>query len=93
MANTTGKKYGGRKKGTPNKMTKSVKDALLGAFDELGGKDYLIEVGREDPKTLCTLLAKIIPAEISAKLDGQATIMVVTGIDSPPGTDEPAEDN
>jgi actin-like ATPase involved in cell morphogenesis len=28
MANTTGKKYGGRKKGTPNKSTKEIKEAL-----------------------------------------------------------------
>ena len=28
MANTTGKKFGGRKKGTPNKTTKEIKEAF-----------------------------------------------------------------
>jgi 23S rRNA C2498 (ribose-2'-O)-methylase RlmM len=28
MANTTGKKYGGRKKGTPNKVTKELRSVL-----------------------------------------------------------------
>lgn len=28
MANTTGKKYGGRKKGTPNKLTKELRSLL-----------------------------------------------------------------
>jgi len=28
MANTTGKKYGGRKKGTPNKLTNEVRSVL-----------------------------------------------------------------
>lgn len=28
MANITGKKYGGRKKGTPNKLTKETKELL-----------------------------------------------------------------
>lgn len=30
MANLTGKKYGGRKQGTPNKTTKEVKDVIVG---------------------------------------------------------------
>ncbi len=28
MANTTGKKYGGREKGTPNKTTKEIREAF-----------------------------------------------------------------
>ena len=28
MANTTGKKYGGRQKGTPNRMTKELRSIL-----------------------------------------------------------------
>ena len=28
MANTTGKKYGGRELGTPNKLTKELKQAI-----------------------------------------------------------------
>ena len=28
MANTTGKKYGGRQKGTPNRMTKELRSVL-----------------------------------------------------------------
>ncbi|MDB9732883.1 hypothetical protein OAA96_03725 [Polaribacter sp.] len=28
MANTTGKKYGGRQKGTPNKLTKELRSVL-----------------------------------------------------------------
>ena len=29
MANTTGRKYGGRKSGTPNKLTEEIRKALL----------------------------------------------------------------
>ncbi len=36
MANTTGKKYGGRKKGTPNKLTKELREVLKDVlFNEL----------------------------------------------------------
>ena len=50
MANTTGKKYGGRKKGTPNKDTKELRQAIAaftsknmdriqGLFDEVASDD------------------------------------------------------
>lgn len=32
--NTTGKKYGGRTKGTPNKLTSKIKDKLSGIISE-----------------------------------------------------------
>lgn len=59
-------KIGGRKRGTPNRSTTIVKSAVLKAFDKLGGVEYLVEVGREDPKAFMVLLAKILPAEIRA---------------------------
>ena len=34
------------------------------AFDEVGGVDYLVEVGRSDPRTFCMLLARLLPAEL-----------------------------
>ena len=36
MANTTGKKFGGREKGTPNKLTKELRSALKDVlYDEI----------------------------------------------------------
>ena len=49
----------GRPKGSQNKLTKTVKQAVL--------------VAREDPKTFAQLLAKCIPAEVTGK-DGAALI-------------------
>ena len=63
-------KTGGRKKGTPNKTTAQVKDAILKAFDQAGGAKYLLKVSEDDPRTFCTLLAKVLPAEIKAELTG-----------------------
>lgn len=57
-------KTGGRKKGTPNKVTAAVKDALAQSFDELGGVAYLVKVGRNDPKTYCALLGKLLPMQV-----------------------------
>lgn len=62
-------KTGGRKNGPPNKVTSVVKDAIAGAFDEVGGRDHLVEVARSDPNIFCTLLGKPVPAQVRAELD------------------------
>ena len=55
-------KTGGRQKGTPNKFTGDAKAAIAAAFDEVGGKDYLVALAKSDPRTFCSLVAKIVPA-------------------------------
>lgn len=55
-------KTGGRKAGTPNRITREVREAILRAFDQVGGEDYLVQVARGGPKTFCTLLGKLVPA-------------------------------
>ena len=64
-----GKKTGGRQKGTPNKTTVAVKEVMIEAFDRLGGADYLVELGRKEPRTFGALLAKLIPAEVHAQVN------------------------
>lgn len=59
----------GRKKGVPNKVTATIKKAAIEAFDEIGGKDYLVKIAREDPKTFIQLLSRILPSEIRAETD------------------------
>ena len=59
------KKVGGRKKGTPNKATTQVKAAILAAFDELGGVEYLVKQGRENPQIFCSLLGKVMPSQVN----------------------------
>ena len=62
----------GRKKGTPNRATQSVKDAMQQAFDEAGGVKFLGKLAKEDPRTFATLLAKLIPNEVKADVTGEA---------------------
>ena len=71
------KKAGGRVKGTPNKTTTALKDAIMNAFEKVGGEDYLVVVAKKDPKTFCTLLARVLPLEIQAKVDGTIAINIV----------------
>lgn len=59
-----GVKTGGRKKGTPNKLTGDIKQAILHAFDKVGGETYLARVADKDPRTFCALIGKILPLQI-----------------------------
>ncbi len=81
MANTTGKKWGGRKKGTPNKNTTALKTAIMNAFEKVGGQDYLVRVAEEDPRTFLALLGKVLPSEVKADIkneDGPTVIKIIT---------------
>lgn len=64
-----GRKTGGRQKGTPNKLTASLKEAILAAFDEAGGKEYLLKVAAEQPQVFCQLLGKVLPQQIDMDID------------------------
>ena len=60
MANNTGKKYGGRKTGTPNKLTKELRAILKNMLHqeiELLPKHF----NKLDPKDRLELLAKLLP--------------------------------
>ena len=77
MANTTGKKFGGRKKGTPNKVTASIKEAFKEAFDELGGAQALVTWGQANQTEFYKLASKLIPTEIAGKVEGEFIVKLV----------------
>jgi len=59
-----GVKQGGRKKGTPNKLTKTLKDMILGALDDAGGQAYLTKQAKENPNAFLALAGKVLPLQI-----------------------------
>ena len=67
----------GRARGTQNKLTLSVKEAIERAFDKLGGTDYLVHVGQSDPRTFCALLSKLLPTKL-ANADGSPLLAALT---------------
>ena len=71
-----GHKTGGRKAGTPNKLTASIKEAITEAFYESGGKNYLIGLAVSNPQVFCALLGKIIPTEVVGEGEGPVKLMV-----------------
>jgi hypothetical protein len=79
-----GERRGGRKKGTPNKTTTVLKEAILLAAEAAGGKDglvgYLTVQAKKHPGPFLALLAKLIPlqAQVTGKDGGpiQAAVFV-----------------
>lgn len=63
-----GVRHGGRKKGTPNRMTTAIKEAVEQAFDRVGGVDYLVEMAYAEPKAFLTLLGRVLPTKIEADI-------------------------
>ena len=67
-----GMKTGGRKKGTPNKATVEVKQAIEEAFAALGGAGDLAKWARGNRDKFYTLmLTKLLPKDIHAQMSGE----------------------
>lgn len=66
-----GKKTGGRKKGSVNKINAALKDMILSALDESGGVDYLKTQAAENPAAFLTLVGKVLPMTVQGP-DGSA---------------------
>ena len=72
-------RYGGRKKGTPNKQTAAVKDMVLTALGNVGGVKYLERQANENPTAFMTLVGKVIPLQVAG--DPENPIMSVVRIE------------
>jgi hypothetical protein len=60
-----GQRFGGRRKGTPNKTTAEVKGMILEALSLVGGVDYLARQAEENPSAFMTLVGKVLPMQIA----------------------------
>lgn len=61
MANTTGKKFGGREKGTPNKTTQEIKEAyqILVENNLENMTTWLEKIGEDNPEKAFDLIIKM----------------------------------
>ncbi len=56
-----GKKTGGRRPGSPNKLSSDVREAILKVASDLGGPDRLLAWAREAPENERIFWANIYP--------------------------------
>jgi hypothetical protein len=67
-----GERRGGRKKGTPNKLTTALKDMILTALDEAdpdGAVAYLKKQAETNPTAFMTLVGKVLPLQVNGAGD------------------------
>ncbi len=70
-------KSGGRAKGTPNKNTAELKDMIRAALECAGGDDYLQSVAASHPAAFCSLIGKIIPADVKPTLQVSGGLVLI----------------
>lgn len=73
----------GRPKGTPNKTTALLKDAILKAAEQAGNKvgseglvSYLEKQADEQPTAFMSLLGKVLPMQVTGE-DGGALVVEI----------------
>lgn len=74
---TTPKPPIGRPPGTPNKITRSVKDTILEVFAGMGGKKAMIEWGLENKTEFYRIYSKLLPTEVKADITVNLAIGVL----------------
>lgn len=75
-----GVKTGGRKKGTPNKLQRDVKESILDVFDMLGGVDAFHNWAVREKTEFYKLYGKLLPKDLNAKVEGALSVEVLTGV-------------
>jgi hypothetical protein len=71
-----GRKTGGRKPGSLNATTASVKAALVKAFDQRGGVKALVAWAEEQPTAFYQLWGRLAPTEVTANVAGKLEVVV-----------------
>lgn len=66
----------GRKKGSVNKLTSTVKQEFEFVFKEMQSEDEvnLFQWGKKNPTEFYKLASRLIPADMNAKLSGGVTV-------------------
>ena len=71
----------GRPKGTPNKTTSLLKDAVLQAATAAGGRDglvgYLTQQAAQNPAPFLALLGKVLPLQVTGDGGGPLQVTAV----------------
>lgn len=69
---------GGSRKGVPNKMTADLKEMIMGALEDVGGRQYLAERAIENPGPFMALVGKVLPKDIKAEIAATHVISNLT---------------
>ena len=68
----------GRKLGTPNKFTGTVKDAVLETFQALGGVQDMTDWAKDNRTDFYRIIAKLLPKTVDANISGSMDLKQLT---------------
>jgi hypothetical protein len=74
-----GYKTGGRQPGSVNKLNADIKEMIVGALSDVGGRSYLAARALDTPAAFLTLVGKVLPMQITG--EGGGPVWVITGVD------------
>jgi hypothetical protein len=77
VGGSAGNRGKGRKKGVPNKVTGALKEMILGALDDAGGRAYLKTQATENPAAFMTLVGKVLPMTVAGDADNPLVITAI----------------
>jgi len=85
-------KTGGRKKGTPNKISSALKEAILEAAEQAGGEHgtvgYLVVQAHANPTAFMSLLGKVLPTALTGGTEkDDAPLKIISEVVWPIGPD------
>lgn len=75
-----GHKTGGRRKGTPNKISGTVRDNVIEVFDRIGGVNSMALWAQENQTDFYRLYARLIPTEIHADVGAVSLIELLSSL-------------
>jgi len=85
-----GERRGGRKRGTPNKVTGALKDMVLQALADVGGVDYLTKQAKDNPNAFMALVGRVLPLQVKQGGDDpKVPVKTLAVIDASGRTDFP----
>ena len=90
VGKNTGNRGKGRPKGSPNKTTAIIKDAIIQAATNAGDGDmvaYLTQQARLNPGPFMSLLGKVLPMQIAGDPDSPIVHVIERRIVRPGDTD------
>lgn len=79
------RKVAGRTKGTPNRLTGAFRDAVLLAYENIGGHEAFSKWAAENPTEFYRIAARLIPTELRGA-EGEKVTVIVTRL--PPVIDQ-----
>jgi hypothetical protein len=60
----------GRPRGSRNKITSTIKEALEASFDAIGGAEWLAQQAHQNSSAYLHLLGRLLPSELRAEIQG-----------------------